>query len=248
MSFNYSPKIVTEGLIFCLDFANQNCFVTGTTTCNDLSRTNTKGTLINSPTYSSTNKGNLLFNGTNQYIDLPPSGFSNNYLITAATNNFTIDLWCLPNLTHGIDPQSNTGNAGVSGQRYIVDPRNGGLVDAGVGISLGTNGLSVYEHGNSYMPALLVYTPPVGTSFNNKFTNFVVTYTNKQPRLYVNNVLVKTGLTSPRANVIFFIREVARGDYGYYGGRLAVARYYNRTLSTTEISRNYNTTKSRFGL
>lgn len=236
-------NIVTNGLVFCLDFANTKCFTSGDSFCYDLSKNGIISELKNSPTYNTSNFGSLVFDGTNQFIDTPPyDSIFGSYGILA-TNNFTIDLWCLPTLTHGIDPESTTGTGGVTGQRYIVDPVNNGS-NAGVGISLGTNGVSVYEHGNAYMPSTLVYS---GVTINT-FTNIVVTYTNKQPRLYLNNVLVRTGLTSPKTSSSLILREVGRGDYGYYGGRLSITRYYNRTLSTSEITQNYNCSKNRFGL
>ena len=61
---------------------------------------------------------------------------------------------------------------------------------------MGTNGVSVYEHGDSYMPALLVYDTPI-TGWN----HIAVVYTNKQPILYINGILVRTGLTSLRPEV-----------------------------------------------
>lgn len=68
MAFNYSPKIVTDGLVLYLDAANPNSYVSGSTTWRDMSRRDNNGTLINSPTYSSFGGGSLLFNGTTNYV------------------------------------------------------------------------------------------------------------------------------------------------------------------------------------
>jgi hypothetical protein len=38
MAFNYSPKIVTDGLVLYLDAANSKSYVSGSTTWNDISR------------------------------------------------------------------------------------------------------------------------------------------------------------------------------------------------------------------
>ena len=49
---------------------------------------------------------------------------------------------------------------------------------AGVAISVGTNGVSVYEHAEGYMPALLVWEGElIGMN------HLTVTYENKQPKL-----------------------------------------------------------------
>ena len=40
MAFNYSPKIVTNGLVLCLDAGNIKSFVSGSTVWNDLTKNN----------------------------------------------------------------------------------------------------------------------------------------------------------------------------------------------------------------
>jgi len=68
MAFNYSPKIVTDGLVLYLDAANQYSYVSGSTSWNDISRGGNNGTLTNGPTYSSANGGSIVFDGTNDYV------------------------------------------------------------------------------------------------------------------------------------------------------------------------------------
>ena len=55
MVFNYSPKVVTDGLVLYLDAANPNSYVSGSTTWGDLSRGGNNSTLTNGPTYSTAN-------------------------------------------------------------------------------------------------------------------------------------------------------------------------------------------------
>lgn len=85
MAFNYSPKVVTDGLVMYLDAGNNRSYASGSTSWLDLSRGGNIGTLINGPTFSSANGGSLFFDGTNDYVDLN----SNN--IVAGTNPFTIE-------------------------------------------------------------------------------------------------------------------------------------------------------------
>ena len=63
-------KIVTNGLVLALDAADRNSYVSGSAIWFDLSGNNLTGSLINTPTYSSLNSGNFIFNGTNQQIYL----------------------------------------------------------------------------------------------------------------------------------------------------------------------------------
>ena len=55
--------------------------------------------------------------------------------------------------------------AGLSGQRYAIFPTQGrdayGQAHTGWGISVGTNGVSVFEHANNSIPSLLVYDAPL---------------------------------------------------------------------------------------
>jgi len=233
---------------FRLNFSN-NSAATATTlgadssgngnnwTPNNLSVSNSflngnNGTLTNGPTYSSANGGSIVFDGTNDYVQL-----SSAYSIT---NTFSIELWCLPSTTHQIDGESTSGTSGASGQRYIINPQNSGA-NGGAGISIGTNGVSVYEHGSAYLPCLLSYAATITS-----VTQVVVVYTNGQPSLYLNGTFIKNGLTSPRT-VSFPGDKIGFGDYGSYSGTISSVRYYNRALSAAEVTQNYNALVGRFG-
>jgi O-antigen biosynthesis protein len=135
------------------------------------------------------------------------------------------------------------GTTGTAGQNYILGVKFVELPDAGFGISIGTNGVSTYEHSNSYMPPLLVHETTITS-----FANIVIVYNNKQPSLYINGTFIKTGLTSPRPNVYLIGDFIAFGDYSYYQGKLASIRYYERAITATEVTQNFNALRSRYGL
>ena len=67
MALSHSPRIITNGLVLCLDAANRKSYPTTGTTWTDLSGLGNTGTLVLGPTYSTANGGSLVFNGTNQY-------------------------------------------------------------------------------------------------------------------------------------------------------------------------------------
>ena len=69
MAFNYSPKIVTNGLVLCLDAGNVKSYVSGSTTWTDLSPTQKNGILTNGPTFNSSNGGSIVFDGVDDYIN-----------------------------------------------------------------------------------------------------------------------------------------------------------------------------------
>lgn len=170
--------------------------------------------------------GALNLNGTTGYV-----GVASSSALTSVSNNFTISFWASPRSVHEIDPEGTTGIAGVSGQRYAFGPTNtGNSGEAGAGVSVGTNGVSVYEHGPGYMPATLVYQNTLSG-----WTHVAVVYQNRQPSLYVNGQLVRTGFTSPMATVRAYPWNLGGNSYGYFDGLLDDVRVYNRVLTAGEV-------------
>ena len=80
MSTIGGANIVSDGLVLCLDAANRKSYVNGSTVWRDLSGNNNSGSLVNGPTFSSANGGSIVFDGTNDYVqigsNLLPSGNS----------------------------------------------------------------------------------------------------------------------------------------------------------------------------
>src|SRR5205085_10181684 len=99
----------------------------------------------------------------------------------------------------------------------------------GSGLSVGANGISAYEHGSSYMPALAVYSGPVATNFN----VVALSYTNNRPSIALQGLLVREGVTSPRALVTSTV-EIGAGAYGAFNGDLAEVILFDRTLTEPE--------------
>lgn len=113
MAFHYSPKIVTEGLVFYVDAANPKSFVNGNTTWNDLSRSGNNGTLTNGPTFDSSNGGSISFDGLNDYVDTSTINFGQVY---------TLNFWVKLN-----DLASRVWVGGVNTSQYHMNFLNGFL-------------------------------------------------------------------------------------------------------------------------
>jgi hypothetical protein len=60
MSLNYSPRIVTDGLVLYLDAANTKSYFGSGASWNDLSRSRINSDLINGPTFNNDNGGRNL--------------------------------------------------------------------------------------------------------------------------------------------------------------------------------------------
>ena len=71
-------------------------------------------------------------------------------------DTFTLTGWVVPTTAVAIDPQKSTGTSGTSKQKFMIYPLQGDEVykagHAGMGISVGTNGIIVYEHAKNYSP------------------------------------------------------------------------------------------------
>ena len=79
------PNVVNSGLVLYLDAANNKSYPGSGTAWTDLSNSGNNITLTNGPTFSSTNNGNISFDGVNDYADF--------YAPNLGTTT-TIELWC----------------------------------------------------------------------------------------------------------------------------------------------------------
>jgi hypothetical protein len=81
----YSGSVVTDGLVLNLDAGLPASYPGSGTTWFDLSGSGNDGTLTNGPTYSSSNGGSLVFDGSNDYVNLnfpfTQSSSANSYTI-----------------------------------------------------------------------------------------------------------------------------------------------------------------------
>jgi hypothetical protein len=170
----------------------------------------------------------LNFDGVNDFAN------GNAADLQAITDNFTIEFWVQSSTTRTTKTEANTGITGTggNGQKYVVYPSHGGASNAGVGVSIGTNGVSVYEHGGGYMPALLVHDQTL-----NGWNHIAVVYTAKQPSLYINGILVRTGITSARA-ACFPSARLGGAGYGYHQGDLDEFRIWSASRTQAEIRDN----------
>lgn len=237
MAVNYNNKIVTNGLSFYLDARNTKSYPGSGTTWTDLSLGKYSSTLVNSPTFSNSE---FAFNGTNNRVTA--TSFAS---ATTIISNFTYTFWCRPTATISTASESTSGISGVSGQKYVIKPYHGGATNGGAGVSVGTNGVGVFEHGDSYLPCLLFSSTSISNTVQ---TNITIVYVNKQPRLYINGSIVRYGLTSAKTNIYGYTDWFGQGDYGYFSGAIASIAVYNRSLSDAEVMQNFQAHRGRYGV
>lgn len=148
--------------------------------------------------------------------------------LSPGTDNFTVFVVAKTTAAHEIDTEGTTGTAGTSGQKYLFGATTSGA-NAGAGMSLGTNGISIYENGDSYMPPLAVHSGTVG----NGFVLGAFEYEARRPTIFLNGQLVRAGLVSPRPQV-FAPTEIGSGAFGAFAGDVAEIMIYNRALGVGE--------------
>jgi hypothetical protein len=215
------PTIVKEDLVLHLDAANTKSYVSGSTTWRDLSGNNNSGSLTNGPTFSSANGGSIVLNGTNQYGPIGTTGFP------FGASPGTLSGWANTNTISGYHWILSYGTANNAQSRFI------GIGD------------STYYFGGYGGSPDITYTGVLA----NVWFNIVGVYDGTNASMYINGVL-KSGPSAKSWNTVSGNAQIGRqtNNNEYWGGNIASTQIYNRALSATEISQNFNATKGRFGL
>lgn len=219
----YGPRIVTNGLVLCLDAGNNKSYPGSGAVAYDLTNTNTIA-LENSPTFSTSNYGNFSLDGTDDRLKITCA--SNTIRCYNSTTQFIVKL-----------PNVNVG------QRCILSYRgSGGSMYVGV-----SNGkIYVYYNGLS-SPANID-----GSISANQITicHVVCDATNNMLYVYINGAMVGSGVSrtnwSTSYNTVFYLGYDAGGTNEYMIGNFYEFAHYNRVLSSNEILQNYNALKGRF--
>ena len=86
MGLSHSPRIVTDGLVFCVDAGDKMSYPGAGTTWTDLSKNRNNGTLTNGPTFDSANGGSIVFDGTDDYVNFGSQTWD-------ISTNLTIDFF-----------------------------------------------------------------------------------------------------------------------------------------------------------
>jgi|688.fasta_scaffold196363_3 hypothetical protein len=227
---DYTTPIVLNGLVLYLDAGNPLSYPGTGTIWNDLSNFGNNGTLINGPTFNSGNGGNIVFDGTNDFVNCGTG--------VGKPVNFTISTWIKPNAwnncgivfsTNG-QPLNHWGLWGRVNGNFEVYVSNG----------------SSFQGANTSLPWSSVSIP------NSGFTNITITVDGSLIKIFKNSLQVGGNLTQTIQQVgssnNLLIGQTAADSGYYYNGSVAEVLVYNRALSSTEILENYNATKSRFGL
>jgi hypothetical protein len=229
-------NIITNGLVVYLDPSHSSGYPKSGTTLYDLSGNNNNSTLVNGPTYSNINNGLTVLDGIDDHIIIP--GNASTY-----TANFTWQSFHYIRNANGSDLDAMWWSE-QSGKNFLMGYRNTGIA-------------TTYFRIDS--PTTVYQSPAIGTQTNGFsvnagpvtgqwiFTTIVkngTTFT-----LYWGTTLMWTvtisdwNIGSPSQNIAFGAQAGGAYPNAMDMGNVLM---YNRALSITEITQNYNALKDKY--
>jgi len=190
-------------------------------TWSDSSGNGFDATLVNSPTYSSSNGGYFTFApASTQYATVSGSPLN--------TTAYTKSLWCMFNATADNNLISNS-----TGGHFMF-----------------TGGTSKLYCGHANWTGFPTTYPSTANISNSTWYNFTLTFnTTDGMALYINGSLdstYTTQKTAPSGGQVNLGSYSAGGNL--LNGRIAQVWIYNRALTSGEALQIYNDTKSKYGL
>ena len=253
MIFNIDyPAIVTDGLVLNVDLGFTPSYSRSGTTWYDISSNVNNGTLTNGPTFNSGNGGSIIFDGVDDIAN-----FGN--IDLSATNKVSVSFWCkiityaeIPGSGHLIFEVSTNFNSSQTG--FLLS-----YADDSNSSFLGQYPLLLALNGN------VGYTIPAFSKTlvnDSQWHHYVCIYdksqssANDECKLYLDGTLrtpifYPNGLMSNNTNNFgnnpLFIASRS-GGVAPANIQMSIFSLYNRVLTQTEVTQNYNATKGRFGL
>jgi len=226
MATSYSPNIVTDGLVLCLDAADKNSYSGSIhggvlSTWSDLSGQGNNGTISGS-TFDTGSGGSINFDGSNDYVELPTS-------LPDAPTALTVTFWIYP----------DAWDTGTNG---------GWILDSGeLDVVIGTHSDDDYMYFNRDNTNATTYNvPTVGG-----WTHVLATWTSTSANAIVyHDGDVQSTSTAANYGTIGsgdFIGRRTGGTYSF-DGKISNVNVYNRVLSVKELQQNFNAQRSRFGV
>lgn len=251
MSNQYGPRIVTNGLVLCLDAGNVKSYPGSGISWNDLSGNNQNFILYNNPIYSN---NQMIFSGSTDYARL-----RNSTVLGSCATNGSIELWV----------RSLSSSFGSAYARIIsISDSNSAGADSAGSSGINNDYLSYFciAQNNLVQNVALWYkNSPGGFGLSNSillntqtFYHIVYTWTTIGANMVFNMYLNGTKLNSatfvqtPFANAasVFTIGANSQSSLSTTVENssigISVVRLYNKNLSDNDIINNYNASKSRY--
>jgi hypothetical protein len=235
MGLNHSPRIVTDGLVLCLDAANPKSYPGSGTTWFDLSSSKYVFTTAAAPTFTTDALGNKCFefSGAAKYFDSTTnSPFSGNQFaitVIAVVNQFSTGSFYGILTQHEQDSTNSMAFLSLAG-RFGTDHWNPG----GRQLTNLPNNNQIY-HVSWVIP---------------RWQDHQTTDT----KIYLNGVDQLTESYSVDTVGSLVAKPFRIGNWQLnrtdmdFQGRIYAIKVYNKALSAAEIQQNFNALRGRFGI
>lgn len=238
----FPQSIVLSGLVLYLDAGNTSSYPGSGTAWTDLSGNGNNGTLINGPTYDSGNGGSIVFDGSNDYVSLPNTLGT---LFDNSSDNFTLSLFIKPTAkppsNDSLKILFNVYNTGFGGGRVFILYRSPSGVDqVYYGLYIASSNRSdtyanITYSINEWMLITLVW---------NGTTSKI--YKNATELTYSSRTSLSSAASTNSTPIVLAADTILVNPT--YTGNFSNVLLYNRSLSSTEITQNFNAQKGRYGL
>jgi hypothetical protein len=216
-----------SGVLLNLDAGNTNSYGGTGTTWTDLSGNGLNGTLTNA-THSSNNSGYFAFNGSNSSVQIANT--------TQLTNKATFSAWVYPNKF------ANSGN-----NNDAIITKHDQNSNNGFCLIFNNAGFSYSVKPSSNAGAVAnTYSSPI-----NQWYYVTITMDQSNVLFYLNGSLIQTNSVTTGwsfSNNVFYLGYSPDNFWGRFSGNIGSVMVYNRVLTATEITNNFNTQKLRYGL
>jgi hypothetical protein len=240
MAGTVAPNIVTDGLVLYLDAANTKSYPGSGTVWTDIAAGN-NGTLTNGPTFNSANGGSIVFDGVDDFVQL------NNCLPLKWQNINQISLEVFFKFNSLSSPRQY-----IFDSRYSIStPYNWYLliIDPGGTLLTGTG-----QNSSGSLTDITVTTLNANQIYMINLTIDKTTTTNNF-KVYLNGSLVlttgfdwTTNQGSENNSIMYLGRAYPDSGFRLNGNIYNFKIYKNKTLSTSEVTQNFNALRGRYGL
>lgn len=151
------------------------------------------------------------------------------------TGNFTFSFWFKAEQAISIISEAASGTA-YSAFQGNVNNAYWSVGGSGIGVSAGTNGVTVFEYGDAFIAPVIVSQQ----NFGNSWVQAVVTVANNgAPKLYINGNFIDSGLVTGRQKILTLF-DMCDSGYGRFKGSIDEIAMYDRALSGSEVSQLYS--------
>ena len=227
MGLIHSPSIVTDGLVLCLDAANNRSYPKSGTTWSDLAGSN-NGTLTNGPTFDAGNGGSIVFDGSDDYVQTQN--------VTLSSSNFTLSCWIK------FDSLPSLGTV-FSSSHYYATGYNGNFllrINSGNSVTFAT-----YDGKSNEQYITTLYSISI-----NKWYNFAVNGDGTNSSIYVDtdkiSSFAQNKVLTDLSNGGLIIGDDISWNNQPLDGKISNVSIYNRALTADEIRQNYEATVGRY--